>query len=162
MEIKKSKGISLNTDIHLLLKNYSPYFANTTLSFFDKSKYRNYKQEYISPEHGVVCLQSVVGTTHPDYRGKTWLDLLPKDQNQANQGILKRGWKRLYDLRNNPGYYIDSSPKNHISFYKVGNEYYIADGNHRVIIGRFFLHLNNLPEVIAGVGIYKFPEIIEY
>ena len=74
----------------------------------------------------------VVGTTHPDYVGKTWLDLLTSG---------KRMTSNLELLSENPGYYRDEffgKPMDYLTL--DGERFYVgADGNHRTCIARFFL-----------------------
>lgn len=43
-----------------------------------------------------------------------------------------------------------------MSFFKAGDKFYIDGGVRRVIMARFFLNLNQLPEVIKGVTIEEF------
>lgn len=155
----------LDSDIHKLLVMYgAPQFAFKRLRILDHTKFLDSEATYVI-KAGTVPLSSVVGTTHSDYAGCSWLELLPTDYRlhseeecrnrtfNALQGRLHRGWERLKELHVNPGYYLKRSQKDHLSFIKVGNDYFIEDGNHRVVLARFFLSLNALPEKLRGVRI---------
>lgn len=160
----KSCGIdSINTDIHSLLEETRPYFSDQRLKCFDWAQFRNLPSTLIPPEKGKVDLSRVRGTSHPNYHGLSWLELLPTNpddyvhldywQRFRHEGNMKRGWSCLHAMRRNPDYYLDSTKKDHWSFYKVLDSYYIAQGNHRTVMARFLLSLNGLPEVIRGVSV---------
>ena len=112
------------------------------------------------PQVSSVDLSKVVGTTHPDYCGKTWGQLKPvpgtsegdfiNNRDVAFQG-LKRAVGNIQCLERNPEYYFSDEEKDHWSFYQIGDEYYISSGNNRTVIGRLFLHLNGQKEVVHGV-----------
>ncbi len=154
-------------DIHKLLENQGPPdFAFNKVLSFDHTKYLDQSSNRIKA--GTVPLSAVVGTTHGDYAGYSWLELLPSDyrlyteEDNCNrtlsglEGRLKRGWERLKELHSNPGYYLSRTPKDQLSFFKVGNDYFIEDGNHRVVLARFFLSLNVLPEKLQGVSVTEY------
>ena len=69
---------------------------------------------------------------------------------------MKNGGANADEFCKNPEYYFSEEKKENWGFYKVGKKFYIEDGNHRTIIARFFLNLNNLPEVIKGVSVTEF------
>lgn len=151
------------TDIHNLVCQSPPDFGCHELERFQLSDYLDFPTRYIAPEEGLVDLAKVCGTDHCDYYGSTWLELLPSNPDDyehleywsrlAHEGKMKRGWNCIKELRNNPNYYIDRSPKEHWSFAKVGENYFVTQGNHRTVVGRFFLSLNNLPTLVHGVSI---------
>jgi hypothetical protein len=154
-------------NIHKMLeKKGPPDFAFKKLLSFDHTIYLDQSSNRIKA--GTVPLSAVVGTTHGDYAGCSWLELLPTDyrlyseEDYRNrtlsglQGRLKRGWERLKELHSNPDYYLSCTPKAHLSFCKVGKNYYIADGNHRVVLARFFLSLNGLTEKLQGVNVTEY------
>jgi hypothetical protein len=155
--------VAFNTDIHTLLKTKTPPFTNDRLERFRYSDYSGLPQNMSKNES--VDLRKVIGTNHPDYSDMTWGELLPGDPKITEQmecwsrerseaeGLMKRGMACLKDLYSNPGYYTSTGRKEHWSFSKVGDNYYITEGNHRTVLARFFLHLNGLPEVIHGVSV---------
>lgn len=156
----------MHTDLHTLLLTTRPYFADDRLEYFDRSKFHGVPYTYISATQGCVDLSKVKGTDHPDYCDSTWIELLPTNPDDfahidywerfKHEGRMKRGWNCIRDMRDNPGYYTDTSEKNHWSFCKVGDHYYISQGNHRTVMARFLLSLNGLPEVVHGVSITEY------
>lgn len=69
---------------------------------------------------------------------------------------MKRGWARVRQMRENPMYYLEKSEKEHWSFSKVGEDYFVTEGNHRTILARFLLSLNGLPAIVHGVAITEY------
>ncbi|WHI45954.1 hypothetical protein ACJJIW_11660 [Microbulbifer sp. JMSA004] len=132
-------------------------FSNDVLLFLERGKIN-----VGEPKRGSVDLSKVVGTTHPDYCGKTWGQLKPipgtsdgdfmNNREVALQG-LKRAIVNVKALEKNPSYYFDDNEKTHWSFYQIDDKYYISSGNHRTVIGRLFLHLNNQEQLVHGVTI---------
>ena len=157
----------LNTNIHDLLITKKPDFSDEKLEYFDDKKFLEENPgkwgDYYT---GSVLLNKVVGTTHSDYVGYSWMELLPtvfkSEKNipdfstTKNLQILKRDRDLIYRFQENPDYYLSEEKKENMSFFKVGDKFYINGGNHRVIMARFFLNLNQLPEVIKGVTIEEF------
>lgn len=76
------------------------------------------------------CIRDVVGTDHPRYAGKTWLDAFLD---------LDRGENIIELYRNNPGYWeeMKSLDNADIGLLKYGGKYYIfgkaGGGNNRII-----------------------------
>jgi hypothetical protein len=113
-----------------------------------------------------IDLSKVRGTHHPGYCEKTWFELLPTNpdayehidcgERWAYQGEMKNGWTNLRELRSNPAYYLEVTPKILWSFAKIGEEYYITQGNHRTIMGRFLLSVNGLPQLVRGVSVTEY------
>lgn len=97
-----------------------------------------------------VDLSRVVGTVHPDYANYSWGRLMPS---LAGDGALKRGQRGMRDLVNNPNYYLSPDHKQAWSFYQIGDDFYISEGNNRTVIARFFLYANKLPPIIHGVAV---------
>lgn len=112
---------------------------------------------------GSVDLKNVVGTCHPEYGGKTWGFLLPRrgslrgsiPESEPLQQPLKRAERNVQLLAENPQYYVDHETKENWTFLEVDGRYYIAEGNNRTVIARFFLAANNLSEIIHGVTIKR-------
>jgi hypothetical protein len=111
-----------------------------------------------------VDLSSVVGTCHPKYQNKTWFDLKPvpgslRGDCVNNISVAKQPMRgaiaNVQQLEKNPGYYLSSVKKEDWSFYKVGNKYYIREGNNRTVVARFFFLLNNLEPVIKNVKVHS-------
>ena len=130
-------------------------FADIALAKFDPQNYEIGQSSLTS-----VDLAQVIGTTHPDYAGKTWGELKPapgtlSNRDPANIEVtyqpLKRASRNCQLLERNPDYYLSKDEKEHWSFYRVGNQYFISSGNNRTIVGRYFFHLNGLSAVVHGV-----------
>ena len=106
----------------------------------DKSLFENYiiEEEYIS--NATINIFDVIGTTHPDYIGHRWVDMLK---------VGKRMKTNLDLLRKNPIYYLEDKTKLPTMSYSMFNDklYLTGDGNHRTAIAKVFFHY---------LGIYKF------
>lgn len=120
--------------------------------------------ESIEIEIGSVDLSFVVGTTHPDYAGKSWGELKPVVGSLEGDFInnrdvafqpLKRAVANVGALARNPEYYLSKEEKDYWSFYEIDGQYYIASGNNRTIIGRYFFYLNDLDPIVHGVKVTK-------
>lgn len=131
-------------------------FANDVLSELD--------QRTISTQPafiGQVDLTKVVGTTHPDYMNRTWGALKPVRGSLfgdiCNTGVsyqpLKRAVRNVQLLKENPDYYFSKEKKETWSFYKIDDEFYISEGNNRTVVARYFLSLNEMPQIVHGVSI---------
>lgn len=161
--------MKLKTNIHALMKETPPPFGSEKLISFSLKEYKDdlYYQSFIAD--GEVNLAKVKGTCHSDYYGYTWQELLPsnpddylhldKSKRHTHQGKMKRGWNCIYDMRENPNYYLENCPKDNWSFYKMGENYYISEGNHRTVIARFLLSLNGYPEIIRGIPVIELRSI---
>lgn len=131
-------------------------FAGDRLSHFDGEEIA-YGNTYV----GAVDLSRVAGTTHPDYAGKTWGELKPVPGSLRNELTdmavicqpLKRAPGNLIALDNNPDYYETADAKDYWSFYLLDGEYYVAEGNNRTVIGRFYFHVAGKPPIVQGVKI---------
>lgn len=99
-----------------------------------------------------IDINEVVGTEHPDYAGKSWLNLLKNG---------KRMSINLPLLASNPDYYFQISPKEPPMYFKLvnGKLYIGGDGNHRTCIAKFFLNYKNAYS-LGGVTIDEY--IIDY
>lgn len=109
-----------------------------------------------------VDLSRVVGTMHNDYADRSWGDLKPVPGSLAGNIIadtavafqpLARATANVRALELNPDYYLSRDVKERWSFYRIDGYYYIAEGNHRSVVGRYFLFANNLPPFVHGVTI---------
>ena len=98
---------------------------------------------------GSVDLTRVAGTTHPDYGGMPWGRLKPQSDNDLCG--LKRAMSAMRLLRGNPHYYLSRAPKPAWSFYEIYGQFFIIEGNHRTVVARFLLSLNQLPPIVHGV-----------
>ncbi len=95
-----------------------------------------------------INVHRVIGTQHPDYQGKTWLEFL-------NGG--KRMDINLPLHRSNPGYYLDTERKLPSMHYVSldGLSYYVSvDGNHRSCIAKFDFHYNGRT-MLHGVTVVR-------
>lgn len=157
---------TIHTNLHTLLQSTSPYFADERLEYFDMSKLHGVPYTFIPAAQGCVDLSKVRGTNHSNYCNSTWMELLPTNPDDfmhldywerfKHQGKMKRGWNCIRSMRENPAYYISVSEKDHWSFCKVGDHYYISQGNHRTVMARFLLSLNGLPEIVHGVSVTEY------
>lgn len=156
----------IRTNLHALLQSGRPYFADERLEYFNRSKFHGVPYTITPASQGSVDLSKVKGTDHSDYCNCTWIELLPTNPDDfthldywerfKHEGRMKRGWNCIRDMRDNPAYYMDESEKDHWSFHKVGDYYYISQGNHRTVMARFLLSLNGLPEIVHGVSVTEY------
>ena len=117
-----------------------PPFAETILKPWPEEF--SYLRSYVIEEqrHGSASVNvfRVVGTRHPDYAGKSWLEL------------LMHGRRMMINLplfRDNPGYYLETGRKEPYMHYQSldGGDVYIGDeGSHRTCIARFFFFTQGL------------------
>lgn len=100
----------------------------------------------------IIDVSQVIGTEHPDYADKSWLNLL---QNGRRMSI------NIPLLATNPNYYFETSPKIPPMYFKsVNGKLYIGgDGNHRTCIAKFFFHYKNISQ-LGGVSIDEY--VIDY
>lgn len=101
---------------------------------------------------GTVDLREVVGTTHPDYDGLTWQELLGNPE-APESSLMKRMRRALRDLEVSPEDYTSRERKEHWSFTRVGAAYYVTEGMHRTVVGRFLLESHGLPRIVHGVAV---------
>lgn len=124
-----------------------PPFAGTILKTWSEEKFRELEPYVIEEQrHGSASVNvfRVVGTRHPDYAGKTWLDLLMNG---------RRMMVNLPLFRDNPGYYLETGAKEPYMHYQSidGGDIYIgAEGNHRTCIARFFFFTQGLT-ILHGI-----------
>jgi hypothetical protein len=125
-------------------------FAKSVLAHLDLGQWRR----NTLTEMKSVDLSRIVGTHHSDYALYSWGELKPGEN--RNYDRLKRAHRALVELAMTPEYYLTANEKSGWSFYEdpLGN-IYIAEGNHRSILARYFLALNNLPQVVHGVFVTK-------
>ncbi|WP_382228071.1 hypothetical protein [Hydrogenophaga atypica] len=140
----------MNTDLKQLLALSMPTFAYTKLERFADHEYRASGVPEIEHSFASVDLSQVAGTTHPVYGGRSWIDLLgnPPGGEFAELQHIRRYLRYMVE---NPSYYTKDEKKPGWSFYLVDGRYYIGDGSHRTVIGRFLLSLNGLPTTVSGV-----------
>lgn len=124
-EIERLKYFDLQTP---------PPFAHTILKPWPEETFREI-EPYIFEEqrHGSASVNvfRVVGTRHPDYANKSWLDLLMNG---------RRMMVNLPLFQEKPEYYLETGAKEPYMHYRSidGGDVYIGDeGNHRTCIARF-------------------------
>lgn len=103
---------------------------------------------------GSVNVFNVVGTIHPDYQRKSWINLLENG---------KRMNQNLPLLESNPSYYHDTVIKQPNMYFKTvdGTNFFIGDdGNHRTCIARFYFYEQGMTQ-LHGVNInhYQIDEV---
>ena len=145
--------VSLKTDIRQILATTMPAFAHEKLEMFVVPDYDERDQRDWN-RNATVDLSQVVGMTHSDYGGKTWLELIggPSGEPMAH---LSRVDRVLWDGQRNPGYYLGADIKDHWSFLKYEGKLYVSTGHHRTVFGRFLLELNGLPPIVSGVDLVE-------
>ena len=111
-----------------------PHWARQAIKAWDKEDFK--RMESFVTEKYWSCQQSinvfeVVGTTHPDYQGWTWIEFLSRGE-RMKQNLLHR--------ERAPTYYLDGEVKlPTMHFVSIDNSgwYVKGDGNHRTCIARF-------------------------
>lgn len=131
-------GVEMTDEKIQALFDEVPYFADSVIEEAPKemSPFLLYKSWC---DNASVNIQRVYGTSHADYIGMTWRELLSKG---------KRMPANLKLFQQNPDYYLrldeKTFPPMHIHFYN-GKGYVGEDGNHRTCIARFFLYGKKSP-----------------
>ena len=131
------------------IKSVNPDLLNQRIQRWDDMEFRKlqtFATEKYWQDSSSINVFRVVGTQHPDYGGWTWLDFL--------QGGKRMGLN-LSLLRDNPGYYYDTTRKQPTMFFHSldGGDMYIGgDGNHRTCIAKALFYLNG-DSMIHGVSL---------
>ena len=130
---KKKKFLeSIGIDIDNLPPEFEKYssdfestFTSDEMAFFDReSMTGTYTKEF--------CLRDLVGTSHPDYSDKSWIDAFL---------LSKRGDDAVEQYFRNPEYYseglkgFDQSSLQHdspIELYEDNGQFFIKGGNNRL------------------------------
>lgn len=127
---------NLNFEFVRRLVDQPPAWAEKTLLKWDDA-YPQEQKDFLSVhywiESGSVNVHRVVGTSHWDYQGMTWLSVLMSGKRMKNN---------LQDLMDNPRYYLQPVIRQPSIYYNTvdGLNFYIgADGNHRTCLAKFFL-----------------------
>ncbi len=147
----KSRLTELQSSIALYLEQYSPIrtnlqelniespapFSNDTLYNFHN--YLRNKGLHLTDESKVytasIPMDQIAGINQIYGDDATWSDCL-------NGRWLKRLDRALWELDEDPIYYVDAEPKSGVSFVKVEDKYFVTEGKHRTIVSRFFEHFN--------------------
>lgn len=138
-----------------MVEKHKPEFADDIMEAFPAELQKDIN-DFSSAHYWNACasidVNEVVGTEHPDYAGKSWLNLL---RNGKRMSI------NLPLLADNPGYYFETNPKDPPMYFKLvnGQLYIGGDGNHRTCIAKFFLHYQNVSR-LGGVTIDEY--VIDY
>lgn len=124
-------------------KNNMPNWINNKVEEFPSYVFRRKVNE---SRNAFVDLNKIVGTSHPDYNNKTWLEMYYHLKREGN--IIKALLK--------PEYYTDILQNEHenksgFSFVKIDDNYYISSGNHRTLLCK----IKGLKYVYAPVFEYK-------
>jgi hypothetical protein len=132
----------------------APYWGGERILGWDSDL--NYEMEPFKTHHywkdsTTLNTFRVVGTSHPEYQGMTWLELL---------GQGKRMWDNLPKYDRNPVYYDGTETKEpKMSFRSMDgvNWYVNADGNHRTTVAKFAFYYQGRAD-IHGVELddYRF------
>lgn len=125
-----------------IILNYSDYLKHKGFILFP-----NYKKLVED-----IPLKKVIGIDQM-YGDMKWGDCL-------NGKYLKRINRNLQELERSPEYYLSDIEKSGLSFKKIGDEYFINTGKHRVVIARFLEHFNS--SVFQNRSPLRNAEIHEY
>lgn len=125
-----------------VILNYSDYLRSKGITLFP-----NY-QKIIED----VPLEKIIGIDQM-YGDMKWGDCL-------DGRYLKRINRNLQELERNPDYYLSDIEKSGLSLKKIGDEYFINAGKHRVVIARFLEHFN--PHAFQNLSPLRNVEIYEY
>ncbi|MDR0770544.1 MAG: hypothetical protein LBE75_05035 [Burkholderiales bacterium] len=147
------------TDFSFVQKHLAdpPYWSSERiLSWSDV--YNRTAESFIShsywTETGSLNVFRVVGTDHPDYIGKTWLEFLQKGKRMSNNLRL---------LEKNPDYYLEPYKRNPRMVFTTldGLNYYVSsDGIHRTCLARFFLFERDMSQLHdLTISHYKVDEL---
>ncbi|OYV75012.1 MAG: hypothetical protein B7Z66_14460 [Chromatiales bacterium 21-64-14] len=129
-----------------------PHWANEVIAPFDEEWFHAVEpfivESYWSGQQSINVFD-VVGTSHPDYAGRTWLEFLREGKRMdLNLGLL----------RENPGYYLEDEPKRPGMYYRAVDDdrWFVAeDGNHRTAIARFLFHESGR-SMLHGLTVTKY------
>jgi hypothetical protein len=146
----------MKTDLNALLAAYMPAFGRNRLDRFNLSAFGGLSRSSVFQPNATVDLSRVKGVEHPDYQGRSWIELLGAPPN-VGSGALKRARSVLAEAQRNPDYYQSAIKKHGWSFYQRGQDIFISEGVHRTVIARFLLAANGLPTVVRGVGLTQLP-----
>ena len=143
------------------LINFEETFLSRTIYFHDEQlDYFNCADllatSYLN--HQTVDLSLVKGTEHGSYAGYTWGELICGIE-QRGHSSLHRGWSNYCDLKRTPEYYLSDELKEGWSFARYRNHYYIQGGNHRTILAKYFLEMNQLDSLVKGVSVTDYADI---
>jgi hypothetical protein len=109
-------------DSKLEFKKWHFEKAECEKSFKDRNFWHIIPSKYY--ENQKVPLNKVVGTSHINYQGKMWLEVL---------GCLKRFDHYSWDKAT----FLDKYKSFSIGYMKYGDNYFIGEGNHRITIAKF-------------------------
>ena len=128
--------LNVKTPLFIDAVKQPPHWAHDVLLAWDQEyvdRTRNFMTAHYYTGQGTVNIFRVVGTSHPEYQGISWLDLL------VWKG--KRMGINLPLQEKNPTYYDVTALKTPMMYFNTldGLHFYVgADGNHRSCIARFY------------------------
>lgn len=138
-ELNKITPAPFSNDV---IFNYSDYLTSNGIMLLPK--YRKKIED--------IPLAKVIGIDQM-YGDMKWGDCL--------DGLhLKRINRNLQELDSNPNYYLSDIEKTGLSLKKIGDEYFINTGKHRVVIARFLEHFN--PHYFENISALRNIEVYEY
>ena len=108
-----------------------------------------YATSYYWCQSASVNVHDVIGTAHPDYSGKSWLNLLHNGKRMQSINLPL--------LAENPGYYYETKKKEpEMQYRRIDDKTYICrEGNHRTCIARFLFHYEG-HSIIHGIATEEF------
>lgn len=140
-------------------------FKNEIISSHPKNIYDDFiiEKKYISSENkAFINLEEVLGTDHPDYESKTWLEALSalkrQDINLNSIICTKQNINSEVRQKNLNFYNSSADVKRELGgddpwsadIYIINNrtETYITQGNNRTIVAKFLFELNLISKII--------------
>ncbi len=140
-DIRGSESSPTESDLSLLERANQdsdvPHWANDTILSWNAHEFQameSFVRRYYWCGNTSINVFRIIGTKHPGYQGKTWLEFL-------NSG--KRMHINLPLHKKNPQYYLTQEHKQPtMSFVTTnGMDFYVdGDGNHRSVIAKFDFH----------------------
>ena len=146
----------MDTNLSKLLEASIPPFANDQFESFSEHEL-NQKGARVKRDlsDASVDLSLVAGTQDARYQGMSWLELLGNPPG-TDPRILQRIRGTLLELKSNSDYYLSRAKKNAWYFCLLEGRYYVLDGMHRTVVGRFLFECNSLPPVVFGVSVREY------
>jgi hypothetical protein len=136
----------LNENLKDYVNQNPPDWAEDIMKVYS-DEYRklvdNYAISKYWSDNESVNVQDIAGTSHPDYAGGSWLNLLNNGKRMISVNLPL--------LKENPGYYYEASPKKpNMEYVRIDDKTFIQEGNHRTCIARFLFFYQSMA-ILHGV-----------
>lgn len=154
----KNKKHTLPCKAYLLENTKNNTHLNNIVQPFD-ADFLKFAHTIVSKDNELVCLDNIVGTTHSDYFGSSWIMLFDKilKRNSSLNCISKLDTlNKKENTICNVQYYIEGEEYRKYFYqsrewgvYVINEkEAYISEGNHRSVIAKFLSKCNLIPDKI--------------